>query len=473
MSLIQLETDYLIIGSGAVGMAFADVLLAETDANILIVDKHHKPGGHWNDAYSFVTLHQPSAFYGVSSRELSSGQRDEVGLNKGLHELASGAEVMAYFDQVMKHTFLPSGRVQYFPMCEYNGDGEFSSMLSDKKYQVKVNKKVIDGTYFKTSVPATHTPSFEIADGVEFAPLNALPFMVEPRDAYVVVGGGKTGIDAILWLLDNQIDPDSISWIMPRDAWWVDRENTQPTMDFFETTIENQARQLEAVAAAESIDDLFVRLEKAGSLIRLDPNVKPAMFHGATVSRDEVEQLRRIKNVIRKGRVTRLEADKIVFADASIATTANTLYIDCSARAVPVSEIYPVFEGNTVTVQTVRSYQPVFSAAFIAHIEATYTDEAIKNDICKVVPLPNHDTDWLIGTAAQMRNQVRWSKEPGLRDWLLSNRLDGFTALVQAKEDSTPEHLGVLGRMRETAPKAGANIQKLMAELMARQATSA
>ena len=40
----QLETDYLIIGSGAVGMAFADVLRSETDANMVIIDKHHKPG---------------------------------------------------------------------------------------------------------------------------------------------------------------------------------------------------------------------------------------------------------------------------------------------------------------------------------------------------------------------------------------------------------------------------------------------
>ena len=191
MSAQQLETDYLIIGSGAVGMAFADVLLAETDANIIIVDKHHKPGGHWNDAYSFVTLHQPSSFYGVSSRELSNGTVDQVGLNKGLAELASGAEVMSYFDQVMKHTFLPSGRVKYFPMCEYQGDGKFSSILTKQPYQVTINKKVIDGTYFQTSVPSTHTPNFSIAEGVEFAPLNELPSLIEPRDGYVIVGGAK------------------------------------------------------------------------------------------------------------------------------------------------------------------------------------------------------------------------------------------------------------------------------------------
>ncbi len=476
MSAQQLETDYLIIGSGAVGMAFADVLLTETDANIIIVDKHHKPGGHWNDAYSFVTLHQPSSFYGVSSRELSNGTVDQVGLNKGLAELASGAEVMSYFDQVMKHTFLPSGRVKYFPMCEYQGHGQFSSILSGKTYQVTVNKKTIDGTYFKTSVPSTHTPSFEIAEGVEFGPLNDLPDLLEPRDGYVIVGGGKTGIDAALWLLDNQIEPDQITWIMPRDGWWIDRKNTQPSREFFMDTMGAQATQAEAVADAENVDDLFKRLEKGGVLMRLDPNIKPQMFHGATVSRDELSQLRRIKNVIRKGRVTRIDTDKIHFGDDSIATTNNTNHIDCSARAVPVTETYDVFQGDKVVVQTVRSYQPVFSAGFIAHIEANYDDEAIKNELCKVVPLPNHDTDWLVGTAAQMRNQMRWSQEPGLRDWLLSNRLDGFTNLVQANEDNTPEQQEVLMRLKTAAPKAGANLPKLMAEVMqimaARQANS-
>ncbi len=106
------------------------------------------------------------------------------------------------------------------------------------------------------------------------------------------------------------------------------------------------------------------------------------MFHGATVSRDELAQLRRVKNVVRKGRVTRLETDKIVFGDESIPTTTNTMHIDCSARAVPVSEIYPVFDGNTITVQTVRPYQPVFSSALIAHIAAHYDGQYRPNELC-------------------------------------------------------------------------------------------
>jgi cation diffusion facilitator CzcD-associated flavoprotein CzcO len=65
----DVTTDYLIVGAGAVGLAFADTLIDEdTASHITIVDRHARPGGHWNDAYSFVALHQPSATYGVNSK---------------------------------------------------------------------------------------------------------------------------------------------------------------------------------------------------------------------------------------------------------------------------------------------------------------------------------------------------------------------------------------------------------------------
>ena len=122
MSKKIIETDYLVVGAGAVGMAFADVILTESEHTVCIVDSYAKPGGHWNSAYPFVHLHQPSQFYGVSSKELSQGRLEQGGLNKGLYELASGAEVSAYFDDVMRHQFLPTGRAQYFPMCVYQGE---------------------------------------------------------------------------------------------------------------------------------------------------------------------------------------------------------------------------------------------------------------------------------------------------------------------------------------------------------------
>ena len=48
--------------------------------------------GTWNDAYPFVRLHQPSAFYGVNSLPLGHDRIDESGLNAGFYEQASGPE---------------------------------------------------------------------------------------------------------------------------------------------------------------------------------------------------------------------------------------------------------------------------------------------------------------------------------------------------------------------------------------------
>ena len=461
----ELETDYLIAGSGAVGMAFADVLLTETDANIVIVDRHHKPGGHWNDAYPFVTLHQPSAYYGVSSRELSNGKLDEVGLNKGLADLASGAEVSAYFDDIMRQQFLPTGRVQYFPMCEYKGDGVFDSIATGQSYKVSVKRKTVDATYLKTNVPSKHTPKFSIATGVWFMPVNGLPNITEPPEGYVIIGGGKTGIDACLWLLENNVDPDKIRWIMPRDAWLLDRRNTQPGQEFFQHTIGAQAAQMEAMAKAESIDDLFDRLETAGVLRRIDTSVRPKMFHGATVSQPELEELRRIKQIIRMGRVTALEEDQIVFEEGVLPSGPGILHVDCSASAITNLHTKPIFQDDLITPQTVRSYQPVFSAAFIAHVEATREDEKEKNQICGVVPLPNHAEDWIRMMVPFMMNQYQWSRDAELRDWLTNNRLDGFSRMVRDVAEDDTEKRAILQRLRDNSMPAMAKLQQFMAEL--------
>ena len=103
MTETELTADYVIVGSGAVGMAFADTLMTESDATLIIIDRYAKPGGHWNVAYPFVQLHQPSSFYGVNSKELGAGRLEVGGLNDGLGELSSGAEVLAYYDDIMRH----------------------------------------------------------------------------------------------------------------------------------------------------------------------------------------------------------------------------------------------------------------------------------------------------------------------------------------------------------------------------------
>src|SRR5438874_5751554 len=108
-----IDTDYLVVGAGAAGMAFVDSLVAESDADVGLVDRRHSPGGHWNDAYPFVRLHQPSAFYGVNSRVLGRDAIDEVGRNAGLYERATAGEICDYYDAVLEEHLIPTGQVRF------------------------------------------------------------------------------------------------------------------------------------------------------------------------------------------------------------------------------------------------------------------------------------------------------------------------------------------------------------------------
>jgi len=311
-----LEADYVIVGSGAVAMAFADTLLTDTEASIVMVDRRHKPGGHWNDSYPFVRLHGPSINYGVNSRPLGTGRVDQVGLNKGLHELAGGHEICAYFDQVMRQRFLPSGRVTYLPLSNYTDDGVVTSLATGERTLVKARKKTVDVTLADTRVPSTHPPSFSVVSGVRCVPPNALIQLKEPCAGFVIIGAGKTSIDTVVWLLEQGIDPQKITWIRPRDQWLLNRKCFQVSYDFFADTYGSLASELESGRDATSIDDLFARLEMAGVLTRIDPRVKPTMYRCAVVSDAELAQLRRVTKVIRKGHVKAIEADRIVLDQA-------------------------------------------------------------------------------------------------------------------------------------------------------------
>ena len=466
MTLPAIETDYLIVGAGAMGMAFADTMLSETEADMVIVDAHHKPGGHWNDAYSFVTLHQPSATYGVDSRDLGSGQIDPMGLNKGLEELAAGPEILAYYDNVMRRRFLTSGRVRYFPMHKWDWDaGAAKPLLGGEKFNVRARKKRVDSTWLQTTVPSTHTPNFSVAEGAALRPLNDLPKIAHEFDDYVVCGGGKTGMDAVTWLLVNGCDPDKIRWIIPRDGWLMDRATTQTQSQFFEASIGNQANQMEAIAASTSIDDMFDRLEKAGCIIRLDTDVRPKMFHGATISQAELAELRRVKNVIRMGRIQCIETHEILLDQGKIETSPSTLHVDCTATAVANLEIAPAFQGDVIRLQTVRMFQPVFSASVMAYVEAHYEDEARKNEICNVIPLPNHSTDWIKVVAAGMMNQFVWSQDKELRRWIRNNRLDAFGRLMRNIEEGETEKQKIMQRMRGASMQAMEKLQKYISEI--------
>ncbi|OBH83079.1 hypothetical protein A5681_21625 [Mycobacterium scrofulaceum] len=427
-----IEADYLVVGAGAMGMAFLDTLVSETDARVVLVDRNHQPGGHWTMAYPFVRLHQPSAFYGVNSLPLGSDSIDRIGWNQGLYELATAGEVCAYYDHVMRRQLLGSGRVTYFPMSEYRGhqDGQarFTTLAGDD-YTVRVARRVVDATYMRVTVPAMRPPPYAVAPGVSCVPPGELPRR-GAHERYVIVGAGKTGIDTCLWLLGQGIAPDRLTWIMPRDSWLLDRATMQPGSLFADVIKNSFTAQLRAIRDATSIEDLFARQEDAGLLLRVDPAVRPTMYRCATVTRLELEQLRRIGDVVRMGHLQRVDADRMVLDGGTVTRDGNALYIDCTADGAEKRPATPIFAAGQITLQAVRGCQQIFSAALIAHVEAAYQGDPVKNELCVPLPHPDSDTDWLRLARADYANQLRWLDDPDLTAWMSAARLDLFGHLI-------------------------------------------
>ena len=453
-----MRVDYLVIGAGATAMAFVDTLITETHASVVMVDRNHSPGGHWVSSYPFVRLHQPSAYYGVNSRPLGGDTIDSSGANKGYYELAGGAEVCAYYDAVMREQLLPTGRVSYLPDSEYLSDGRIRAPGGDE-VEVEAHR-VVDSTFVGVTVPSMRPPPYEVASGVECIPPNELPRR-DAYDRYMIVGAGKTAMDTCLWLIGQGIDPERLTWIKPRDSWLLDRANIQPGPQFTKSVLADVAAQLKSVEKAQSVDDLFARLAEAGSLLRIDESIEPRMYRCAIVSRAELEQLRLISDVVRLGHVRAIERDRLVLDDGAVPVSGRALFIDCTAVGLGRRDVRAVFGDDRITLQTVRTCQPVFSAALIAHVEAAYADNHTKNALCRPIPNPEVPLDWLRMMMIYNENQIRWFDEPDIMAWLDSARLNVLSHSTAVVSPRAREK--IIGVMRSQLHNTNAKLESLLA----------
>lgn len=446
-----METDYLVVGAGGMGMAFADEILTHTDASITIVDRNHRPGGHWNFAYPFVRLHQTSTCYGVNSTDLGGYRVDEVGLNKGCYELASGSEVVAYFDNVMRRRFLPSGRVTYLPMCDYRDDGTAVNTVNGAETTFSA-RKVVDSTYLNVTVPAQRPPTFAVEDGAVAVAVNELPRVAPRHDNFVIVGSGKTGMDACLFLLSNGIDPSHITWIMPADAWMFDRFSVNPGRKFSDPITQYAIGILECALAAKDYHDFFAQLVERDLIKQLDPAFIPTRWRCATFTPLELAEVRRIRNVVRMGYLEVASPTQMKLQQGSFETPANAVFVDCAADGLPKVPMVKVFDGDRITLQTVRMCQQVYSAGFIGNVEANVdADEDRKNELTQPVPLPYTDADYLRCAIGNSRNMAIWLTEPAVVKWINESRIDLFSPLLDFDDPETAANIQAMGGLIEQA----------------------
>ena len=241
-----------------------------------------------------------------------------------------------------------------------------------KLFKVNVLKKTVDATLMLTDVPSTKTPEYGISEEVNLIPLNKLADIKTPYKRYVVIGAGKTGLDALMFLLDNNVNPEKIVWVVSNDCWYFSRDlfglNGKEDLKHFPKKF---PMVFGALLDSEDLNDAYKKGEEIGMYMRLDKNIWPTKMRAATVSKNEMEKIRTVENIIRHGRIDRIESDKIIFQQGETIPTDNeTLHIDCSAsgtKFAPVKE--KIFDGNHIHLQMIQIPQPCTSAAMIGALE--------------------------------------------------------------------------------------------------------
>ncbi|MCH2045386.1 MAG: hypothetical protein MK212_14815 [Saprospiraceae bacterium] len=410
------RVDYLIIGAGATAISFVDTLLdTHPQATVLMIDRRSRIGGHWVDAYPFVRLHQPATYYGVRSMKLGSNHRD----------LVSKFQILGYYDRVLTR-LQNTGRFKFLGQYNYQpnpeAEGESTTILHSlsilNKSITVTYKTLVDTTYMQITIPSLNPPKYEIEPQANVVPINQLAYLKQPQEHFVVIGAGKTGIDAILYLLNMGVDPQKIMWVISRDAWLIKRDLLYP-----DQLCSAMANQLEVLKTANSIDDLMFGLEKVGYQMRLDTDRTPTAYRCATVSLAELSQLKRIEKVIRLGRVKQVYVDHLVLDQGEVPIHPKSLIVDCTSDGLARRPSKTIFEKNKITLQNVIFCQPTFSASILGYLEGRFQEDLDKkNKNANPVLHPNVPLDFLTSSSNSLKNSISLASQMPI--WLSRNRLN-------------------------------------------------
>jgi hypothetical protein len=407
------DADYLVVGAGAMGMAFTDALIDHADVRVALIDRRHSASGHWLEAYPFVRLHQASAFYGVASTLLGGGELQQRGPEKGLQERASQSEIWAYYARMLDR-MVESGKVEFFPNSEYIGDRTVVSRVSGERFEVPERCRFVDAHYLAPSIPAEKPAPFGVADAARVLPVNDLARLEDAPTQYVVVGSGKTATDACIWLLARGVDPDAICWVRPREPWMMNRAVVQPDPAIFTGMA---ADTMQAGAESASLEDLFIRLEDAGIMLRIDRTVMPTMAKAPTLAAWELEKLRTLENVVRRGHLDAVDRGKLTFADGSVAVSDDALIVHCAADGLKYPPLIPVWRPESITLQAIRAGFPCFGAALTGYVEATRQDDGDKNRLCPPTGYGNSMAQWARMNVRGTHAVMSFMSEPDIKEW--------------------------------------------------------
>jgi len=219
------------------------------------------------------------------------------------------------------------------------------------------------------------------------------------------------------------------------------------------------ADTMEAAAAAESLDDLFLRLEAAGVMLRVDPAVMPSMAKTPTLGRWELDLLRSVERVVRLGHIRGVTSREMTFDRGAVPLAPGSLVVHCAASGLRYPEVVPIWSPDGIRLQTVRTGFPCFCAALIGYVEATRDDDRERNRLCPPNHFSDRPDDW-----AEMQHRGTlatraYGAEPDIAAWANACLLN--PARIDGSRRDDPAVVAASGRLASTTDAGLAGLASL------------
>jgi len=301
-------------------------------------------------------------------------------------DLASGQQILEYYKAVVEQ-FRECGRVQLYFNCEYSKDESGNHIVTnvDTNEVTRVYCKKVVAVHSNVVVPGMRNgPPFPVDSSINFSPVNDLPTHLESKQfkKYVVIGAGKTGSDAITYLLRNGVHQSVITWITSRDVWYFVRDGI---WGGYKSYRKDSVNFVDPLVKCKTLHEVMMQYEKDEIMGRIDTSRFPTVFKGPTIDKAELAGFRSIKDIVRLGRVTGITSDEIKLEQGTVplSSPADTLFVDCMADfdgtfyGYRFSEDFKVFDGDQINLgPIIVTFNVSCTSAIIAYIERTFADDS-------------------------------------------------------------------------------------------------
>jgi hypothetical protein len=173
----------------------------------------------------------------------------------------------------------------------------------------------------------------------------------------------------------------------------------------------------------------------------------------------EVERIRQVEHVVRKGHVRRIGTNEVTLADGTIEARSAEVFVDCTARGVPTTALRPVFEPGRITMEFLTLGNAPYSAAIIGVVEALCDDDVERNRLCP----PMRFDGTLLGFPSLVLTALASSKaraaEPQLNAWNSGSRMNPIRGAADRRGD--PANASAFAVLAEHTCPALSNLARL------------